>query len=345
MSIPGPSLRGAVDLSGLVRRANPPPPAPGSAPAPSAGGLVVEISEATFPQIVELSSRVPVVVELYAPGLAPALGPIVESYGGRLVLATVDAQANPGIAEAFQVREVPAAAGVIGGRPVPLFVGTPAEEQVRQVFDQLLQVAAQNGITGTLDPQAAPDADGAPAEPVEEPLPPLHQEAYDAISAGNYAAAVAAYKRAIAQNPRDALAVARADDLVERRDISTGQTRFPVDMIAPPETIETPTSLLEERDHCVEIIERFDAVSRVVGSPRIRPARIALFESRSQHDHIRAPLRPALRTPRDVRRKSDLMKIHVAISIKGCADPAPPPAPPLQRLAPPSGGSSQHPAS
>ena len=208
MSIPGPSLRGAVDLSGLVRRANPPPPAPGSAPAPSAGGLVVEISEATFPQIVELSSRVPVVVELYAPGLAPALGPIVESYGGRLVLATVDAQANPGIAEAFQVREVPAAAGVIGGRPVPLFVGTPAEEQVRQVFDQLLQVAAQNGITGTLDPQAAPDADGAPAEPVEEPLPPLHQEAYDAISAGNYAAAVAAYKRAIAQNPRDALAVA-----------------------------------------------------------------------------------------------------------------------------------------
>ena len=208
MSIPGPSLRGAVDLSGLVRRANTPPPAPGSAPAPSAGGLVVEISEATFPQIVELSSRVPVVVELYAPGLAPALGPIVESYGGRLVLATVAAQANPGIAEAFQVREVPAAAGVIGGRPVPLFVGTPAEEQVRQVFDQLLQVAAQNGITGTLDPQAAPDADGAPAEPVEEPLPPLHQEAYDAISAGNYAAAVAAYKRAIAQNPRDALAVA-----------------------------------------------------------------------------------------------------------------------------------------
>lgn len=208
MSIPGPSLRGAVDLSGLVRRANTPPPAPGSAPAPSGSGLVVEVSEATFPQIVELSARVPVIVELYAPGLAPALGPIVESYGGRLVLATVDAQANPGIAEAFQVREVPAAAGVIGGRPVPLFVGTPAEEQVRQVFDQLLQVAQQNGVTGALDPNLAPGADGEPAEPVEEPLPPLHQEAYDAIAEGNYAGAVAAYKKAIAQNPRDALAVA-----------------------------------------------------------------------------------------------------------------------------------------
>jgi putative thioredoxin len=213
MSNPGPSLRGAVDLSGLVRRANTPPPAPGSTPAPSGSGLVVEVSEATFPQIVELSSRVPVIVELYAPGIAPALGAIVESYGGRLVLATVDAQANPGIAEAFQVREVPAAAGILGGRPVPLFVGTPADEQVRQVFDQLLQVAQQNGITGALDPKAlAADGEAAeatePAEPVEEPLPPLHQEAFDAISAGDYPGAVAAYRKAIAQNPRDTLAVA-----------------------------------------------------------------------------------------------------------------------------------------
>jgi putative thioredoxin len=210
MSNPGPSLRGAVDLSGLVRRANTPPPAPGSAPESSGSGLVVEVTEATFPQIVELSSRVPVIVELYAAGIAPALGPIVESYGGRLVLATVDAQANPGIAEAFQVREVPAAAGILGGRPVPLFVGTPADEQVRQVFDQLLQVAQQNGITGALDPSAAP-ADGeadAVAEPVDEPLPPLHQEAFDAISAGDYAGAVAAYRKAITQNPRDTLAVA-----------------------------------------------------------------------------------------------------------------------------------------
>ncbi|WP_309707922.1 tetratricopeptide repeat protein [Pseudolysinimonas sp.] len=213
MSNPGPSLRGAVDLSGLVRRANTPPPAPGSTPEPSGSGLVVEVTEATFPQIVELSSRVPVIVELYAPGLAPALGAIVESYGGRLVLATVDAQANPGIAEAFQVREVPAAAGILAGRPVPLFVGTPAEDQVRQVFDQLLQVAQQNGITGALDPNALPaDGEGGEsadaAEPVEEPLPPLHQEAFDAISGGDYAAAVAAYRKAIAQNPRDTLAVA-----------------------------------------------------------------------------------------------------------------------------------------
>lgn len=207
MSNPAPSLRGAVDLSGLVRRANAPTPPPGSAPAPPSGsGVVIEATEATFPQVVELSNRVPVVVELYAAGITPALGPIVESYGGRIVLATVDAQQNPGIAQAFQVQEVPAAAAIVAGRPVPLFVGTPVEDQVRQVFDQLLQVAAQNGVTGSVTP-GEPGAD-APAEPVEEPLPPLHQEAFDAISAGDYATAVAAYQKAIAQNPRDALAVA-----------------------------------------------------------------------------------------------------------------------------------------
>lgn len=210
MSIPGPSLRGAVDLSGLARRAAAPPPAPGSEnPAASGGasGVVVEATEANFSQVVELSTRVPVVVELYAPGIAPALGPIVESYGGRLVLATVDAQSNPGIAEAFQVREVPAVAAIIAGRPAPLFVGIPAEDQVRQVLDQVLQLAAQNGVTGSVDASAgAPE--GEAAEPAEEPLPPLHQEAFDAISAGDYAGAVAAYRKAITQNPRDALAVA-----------------------------------------------------------------------------------------------------------------------------------------
>jgi len=212
---PGPSLRGAVDLSALVRRANAPQPVPGAegAAAP-AGGVVVAVTDATFESVVDLSSRVPVVVEFYAPGLQPALGAIVSSYGGRLVLATVDGAANPQLAQAFQVREVPAVAAIIAGRPVNLFLDIPPEAQVRQVFDELLALAAENGVTGTIpmNPDGAAGAEGGDGEsvpaPVEEPLPPHHQEAYDAIAAGDYAAAVAEYKLAIAQSPRDALAVA-----------------------------------------------------------------------------------------------------------------------------------------
>src|SRR5690606_6643175 len=130
-----------------------------------------------------------------------SLGPIIEQYGGRLALATVDAPVNPQLVQAFQVQEIPAVAAIIGGRPLQLFVGMPAEQDVRAVFDQLLHAAAQQGITGTVT------AEGA-AEPEEAPLPPQHQAAHDAIAVGDFAAAIRAYETAIAQDPRDHLAVA-----------------------------------------------------------------------------------------------------------------------------------------
>ena len=207
--LPPSSLRGAVDLSGLVRRANAPAPA-----APASGGgapvdssLVFETSDAEFQSVLELSTRIPVVVEFIAPGLASALGPIVTSYGGRLVLAVVDGSVNPQLAQAFQVREVPAVAAVIAGRPVNLFLGIPSDAEVRQVLDELLQLATENGVTGALPAEAA-DPAAEPVEPVEEPLPPRHQEAYDAIEAGDYPTAIAAYRAALVENPRDQLAVA-----------------------------------------------------------------------------------------------------------------------------------------
>lgn len=199
------SLRGAVDLSGLVRAAQAPATAAAGAAsaAPASGGIVREVDEASFPGVLELSRTVPVIVEFYADGIAPALGDLVASYGGRLVLATIEGNRNPQLAQAFQIQQVPAVVALIGGRPIPLFLGMPSEQEVRQVLDQVLDAAAQSGVAGTV----AVDGDAA-AEPADETLPPLHQEAYDAISAGDLAAAAQAYRTAIAQNPRDQLAVA-----------------------------------------------------------------------------------------------------------------------------------------
>ncbi|HRN30027.1 MAG TPA: tetratricopeptide repeat protein, partial [Terrimesophilobacter sp.] len=63
-----------------------------------------------------------------------------------------------------------------------------------------------NGVSGSVDVSA--EGVASTAEQAEEPLPPLHQEAFDAISAGDFDAAIAAYKAALAQSPRDALATA-----------------------------------------------------------------------------------------------------------------------------------------
>jgi putative thioredoxin len=197
------NLRGAVDLSSLVR---PPAPPAGAPAAPAAvPSLVVDGTDANFTGILDLSQTVPVVVELFVGAPSATLTRVVTEYAGRFVLATVDAAANPQLQQAFHATTAPTVAAVIGGRPIALYEGELAEADVRQVLEQLATLAAQNGVTGTV----SPDAPGAvPAEPEEPPLPPHHQEAYDAIAAGDYDTAIAEYKTAIAQDPRDRLAVA-----------------------------------------------------------------------------------------------------------------------------------------
>jgi putative thioredoxin len=206
------NLRGAVDLSSLKQRPATPPPTggdgAGSAPAadtaggPSAPPLRVEVTEQNFQQLVELSAQVPVVFALWAPyspestGALETLERVVDSYGGRLVLGAADIEAFPQLAQAFQVQAVPTAVAVLKGQPVPLFQGRAEEDQVRSLFDELLKVAAANGVTGSLNA-------GEAGEPEPAPLPPLHQAAYDAIDAGDYEAAAQAYRQALNEMPSD----------------------------------------------------------------------------------------------------------------------------------------------
>jgi putative thioredoxin len=76
---------------------------------------------------------------------------------------------------------------------------------VRQVFGELLRVAAGAGVTGRLAPEAGAAEVDAPEE-VEEALPPLHQAAYDAIERDDLDAAAAAYEQALLESPADDLA-------------------------------------------------------------------------------------------------------------------------------------------
>ncbi|WP_395242921.1 co-chaperone YbbN [Agromyces sp. MMS24-K17] len=206
---PSSSLRGAVDLSALAQRGA--PGAGSQQPSPSAGAdpLIVEVDDQSFGAVVEQSRTVPVVVVLWAGWseqsvqLVDTLARLVRGREGALVLAAAEADRSPQVVQAFQAQSIPTVVALVAGSPVPLFQGVQPDDVIDQVFDQLLQLAAQHGVTGAVAP-----VDGEPAEPVEVPLPPLHQEAYDAISRGDFAAAQAAYRTAIAQDPRDQLAVA-----------------------------------------------------------------------------------------------------------------------------------------
>lgn len=200
------NLRGAVDLSALKARADAAarPAATRQAP-PEQSPYIVEVTEQTFPQLVQLSSEVPVVVNLRAPWseqsnqVTEALEAAAVAFDGRMLLANVDLQAQPQIAQAFQAQGAPTVVAVVKGQPVPLFEGVLPAPQIRAYLDELMKVAESNGVTGTLNDGAQP-----PAEAAEEPpLPPLHQAAFDAIEQGDYAAAADAYRRALAEQPAD----------------------------------------------------------------------------------------------------------------------------------------------
>ncbi|MFT4235402.1 MAG: tetratricopeptide repeat protein [Microbacterium sp.] len=205
---PGSVLRGAVDLSALKNRPAAPPAGQTGAAAGTPSGastLVFDATDATFGDVLELSKRVPVVVDLWAEWcrpctqLSPILEKVVIEQAGRLVLAKVDLDQNPQLAQAFRAQSIPMVVALLQGQPVPLFNGAVPEQQVREVFSQLLTLAEQNGVTGRV-----PVGDSEDAEPEPEPeLPPLHQEALAAIEAGDYARAAAAYEKQFAENPQD----------------------------------------------------------------------------------------------------------------------------------------------
>ncbi|MEV4717665.1 tetratricopeptide repeat protein [Micromonospora noduli] len=197
--------RGAVDLSTLrgpapasTRPGTPPQggPSNGAPGAPTAGGdtAIVDVTEATIQSdVLERSMATPVVVFFGAAGFpesdefAPVLERLNAEGGGAWVLARVDVQENPRIAQMFRVQGIPMVYAVVGGQPVDAFSGVVPEAQLRQWLQAVLKAG---GVT------------------VAEPEDPRLDEADDALMSGDLDAAEQAYKKILADAPADAAATA-----------------------------------------------------------------------------------------------------------------------------------------
>jgi len=167
--------------------------------------MVIEGTDSGFQAVVTGTQSVPAVVVLWSQRLPESadfvavLASVAATYEGRIQVVSVNVDANPGLMQAFQVQSVPVTLGLVAGQPVPLFAGAQPPEQVRVYVDELLKLAAEHGVTGKVAVAAA-----EAVEPEPEPeLPPLHQEAFDAIERDDLDSAVAAYNQALAQNPAD----------------------------------------------------------------------------------------------------------------------------------------------
>src|ERR1700733_12460742 len=143
------SMYGAVDLGARQAAAQRRQQAARTAAAADAGDdapaggpvseFVFDVTEETFNDDVALRSRTtPVIVDLWAEWCAPCkqLSPVLEKLAneaaGAWVLAKIDVDANPRLAQAFQAQSIPMVVAIIGGQIVDAFSGAMPEAQVKQ---------------------------------------------------------------------------------------------------------------------------------------------------------------------------------------------------------------------
>ncbi|MFL6142205.1 MAG: tetratricopeptide repeat protein [Labedaea sp.] len=227
------ALSRAVDLSALKARAEASAlPAPSSGDQPD-GGHVVEVTEATFQtEVIERSLQVPVVVDLWAEWCQPCkqLSPVLErlavAYRGAWVLAKIDVDANPRIAQLFGVQSIPMVVAIAGGQPVEAFAGAQPEPQIKQWLDGLLDALRDRlpGIRAAENGEAAGDEQADAAEAVDEPEDSRFVAAEEAFNRGDYTAAESAYQQILDAEPGHELAKAA---LAQVRFLARAETTDP----------------------------------------------------------------------------------------------------------------------
>jgi putative thioredoxin len=213
-------MSGAVDLSAVKARADAArdqssSPIAGAGEAPGAGGsgeIVIDVTEAGFQGAVERSTQVPVIFDLRSERssasaqLSPILANLAREGGGAWVLARVDLDAHPQLAQAFGVQSAPTLVAVANGQPVQALQDELAQVVQRGVADDALRQwvsslldQLRERLPGIAEAEQATPPGGA--EPAEEPEDPRFTTAEESLAAGDYDAAAAAYQQILDAEP------------------------------------------------------------------------------------------------------------------------------------------------
>jgi putative thioredoxin len=210
------SIYGAVDLGARQAAAQRRQQAAraaetGESGSGEASAFVFDVTEETFnTDVAERSRTTPVIVDLWADWCGPCkqLSPVLEKLAneaaGAWVLAKIDVDANPRLAQAFQAQSIPMVVAIVGGQMVDAFLGAMPESQVRQWLTQVLAVADQIGA-GAPGAGGVPGADGADDLSAVDDLPPAYAEAQAAMESGDMDTATSVIEKALAETPGDPL--------------------------------------------------------------------------------------------------------------------------------------------
>ncbi|MEP6666112.1 MAG: tetratricopeptide repeat protein [Nocardioidaceae bacterium] len=214
MTVPQFSRPGAVDLSALRKPTTPAggtASAGGAAPTASGSSYAFDVTseQSLRADVLERSMTVVVLVSFWSQE-APAsteinatLTKLADEFAGRFLLAKVDVGAQPELAQALGIPQVPLVVAALRGQLAPLIQEPLPEAEMRTLLEQILQAAVANGVSGSADPvAAAPPAEDAAVDEAEE-VPAKHPEAELALLAGDLDTAIAGYEAALKASPGD----------------------------------------------------------------------------------------------------------------------------------------------
>ena len=104
--------------------------------------FIVEVNKTNYAEIMEVSFKVPVLMDFWASwcqpclALMPVLAKLADELQGKFVLAKLNTEDEQEIAAQFGVRSIPTVKLFKDGQPVDEFTGALPEQAVRQFLDQ-----------------------------------------------------------------------------------------------------------------------------------------------------------------------------------------------------------------
>ena len=142
----------------------------GQTPAPTAEGLISDVTEASFmADVVEASQTIPVIVDFWAPWCGPCktLGPQLENAviaaKGAVKMAKVNVDENQGIAGQLRVQSIPTVYAFWQGQPIDGFQGAVPESELKAFVDRVVAAgggAADGGLDDAVEAAEEMLADG-----------------------------------------------------------------------------------------------------------------------------------------------------------------------------------------
>jgi putative thioredoxin len=137
---------------------------------------IIQPTAETFEKdVIERSLQTPVILDFWATWCEPCkqLGPTLEKLAeeaqGKFILAKVDVDQNPEIAQWFGVQQIPVVFAIQGGQAVDQFMGNVPESQIREWLQQFqpspLQVLLRDAVA--LEATSATEAEGKYREALE----------------------------------------------------------------------------------------------------------------------------------------------------------------------------------